>query len=108
LRKRCTSGFELRQLDQHHQPAGAFHQGPDCAGIAFSLDEITFPVPGKLAVFDLGRAHMDAQHVGNLASAVLALAARQPLVVGVAQGGDQFFAQLTHGHGIDAVVDGFV
>ena len=34
--------------------------------------------------------------------------ARQPFVVGVTQGGDQLFAQLAHGHGKDAVVDGFV
>ncbi len=38
------------------------------------LDEITFPVPGELAVFNLGQAHMDAQPVRYLASTVLALA----------------------------------
>ena len=103
-----TGGFELRELDQHHQSAGALDQGPHCTGIAFPLDEIFFPVPGELAIFNLWRAHMDAQHVGDLASAVLAFATRQSFVVGVAQGGDQFLAQLAHGHGIGAVVDGFV
>ena len=91
-----------------NQSAGALDQGSHCTGIAFPLDEISFPLPGELAIFNLWRAHMDAQHVGDLASAVLAFATRQSFVVGVAQGGDQFLAQLAHGHGIGAVVDGFV
>ncbi len=92
-----TGRLELRELDQHDQSAGALHQRSYCTGIAFALDQVAFPVPGELAVLDLWRAHMDAQHVRDLAPAVLALAARHALVVGVAQGGDQFFAQFAHG-----------
>ena len=46
------------------------------------LDEITFPVPGELAVFNLGQAHMDAQPVRYLASTVLALALALALALG--------------------------
>ena len=103
-----AGGFEVRQLDQHHQPAGALNQGAYGAGVARSLDEIALPVPRELAVFNLWRAHVDAEHVGDFSTAVLPLAARHSLVVRVAQGGNQLFAQLPHRQGIDAVVDGLV
>lgn len=98
----------LRQLVQHEQSTGAFNQGAHGAGVTFAFDEVSLLVAWKLAVLDLGRAHMDAQHVGDLAAPVLALAARCALVVGLAQGGDQLHAQLAHGLGVDAVVDYFV
>lgn len=104
----ALAGLGVRQLDQDQQPAGALDQSTYCAGIAGALDEVAFPVAGELAVLHLGRAHVNAEHVGHLAAPVLALAARHALVVGVAQAGDQVLAQFAHGLGIDAVVNGFV
>lgn len=98
----------MRQLDQDQQPAGALDQGTYCAGIAFALDEVAFPVAGKMAVLHLRRAQVGAEHVGDLATSVLALAAWHTLVVGVAQAGDQVLAKLAYGLGVDAVVDCFV
>ena len=51
---------------------------------------------------------MDAEHVGDLASSVLAFAARCSFVVGLAQTGDQFPAQLFDWLNVDAVVDRLV
>lgn len=51
---------------------------------------------------------MDAEHVGDLASSVLAFAARCSFVVGLAQTGDQFPAQLSDWLNVDAVVDRLV
>ena len=88
----------MRQLDQSTY----------CAGIAFALDEVAFPVAGKLAVLHIGRAQVGAEHVRDLATSVLALAVWHALVVGVAQAGDQVLAKLAYELGVDAVVDGFV
>ncbi len=51
---------------------------------------------------------MNAEHLGNLAASVLTFAAWCSLVVGLAQAGDQFPAQLSNGLGVDAVVDRLV
>jgi len=51
---------------------------------------------------------MDADHVRNLAPAVLPFAAGNALVVRLAQRFDQITLELAHGLGIDAVVYGFV
>jgi len=96
------------QLDQDQQPAGALDQGTHCASIALALDEVAFPVTWKLAILHFGWTQVDTEHVGDLATPVLALAAWYALVMGVAQAGDELLAKLTHGLGIDAVVDGFV
>jgi hypothetical protein len=53
--------FGVRQLDQDQQPAGAFHQGTHGAGIAFALDQVTLPVPRKLAVLNLRWAQVDTE-----------------------------------------------
>jgi hypothetical protein len=50
----CTGWLGVRQLDQHDQPTGALDQGSYRAGVAFTLDEVTFPVPWELPVFNLG------------------------------------------------------
>ena len=81
----CRLG--VRQLDQHEQSAGAFYQGANGTGIALALDEVTFPVAGKLPVLDLWRAHMDAEPVRNLA-----LTVRCALVMGLKQVGNQLLA----------------
>ena len=51
---------------------------------------------------------MDAQQIGHLAPAVLAPAAWHALGLGATQTGDQVFAQLDFGHGVDVGVDDFV
>lgn len=102
-----TGRLGVWQFDQHDQPAGTFDQGSHCAGVAFTLDEVTFPVPWKLPVFNLGRANVNAQHVRDLASSVQSFAAGHTLVVGMSQASYQLALEFTHRLGIDAVVDGF-
>ena len=100
--------FELRQLDQHDQTTGALDQGAHGAGIGRALDEIALPMPWELSILDLWWAHMDAQHVRDLTSAILPLATGHTLIVSLAHAGDQLLAQLAYRLGIDAVVDGLV
>ncbi len=101
-------GLGVRQLDEHQQPAGALDQRAYGAGIGFTFDQVALPMPRELPVLNLRWPHMNAQHVGNLAASVLAFAARCSFVVGLAQTGDQFLAQLSNGLGVDAVVDRLV
>ena len=61
----------------------------------------------ELPVFNLGGANVNAQHVRDLASAVLPFAAGHTLVVGMTQASYQLALEFTHRLGIDAVVDGF-
>ncbi len=103
-----ASGLVMRRLDQHEQSAGAHDQSAHRTGIALALDEVAFPMAGKLSVLDLSRAHMDAEHVRNLPTPVLAFAAWRSVVAGLAQVGNQFLAQIAHRLGVDAVVDRFV
>lgn len=79
-----TGKLERRELDQYEQAAGALDQGAHSAGVASALDEVTFPVPWELAVFNLGWPHMDAEHVWDLATAIFALATRQAFVLRLA------------------------
>ena len=69
---RGRSRLWMGQFDQHQQPAAALHQRTHCAEIGRAFDQVSLPVTGKLALVDLRRAHMDAQQIGNLASAVRA------------------------------------
>lgn len=46
------------------------------AYVELSFNEIALPMSGEFAVLNLWRAKINAQHVGDLASAVLAFAAR--------------------------------
>jgi hypothetical protein len=62
----------MGQLGQHQQPAAALHQRAHGAEVAGTLDQVSLPVTRKLTLVDLWRAHMDAQQIGNLASAVRA------------------------------------
>ena len=103
-----AGGLGMRQFDQHEQSAGALDQSAHGTGIALALDEVAFPVARKLSVLGLWRAHMDAEHVRNLPTPVLAFAAWRSFVAGLVQVGNQFLAQLAHRLGVDAVVDGFV
>ena len=98
----------MRQFDELQQPAGSFDQCAHGTRIGLAFDEVALPVPGELPVSNLRWTNMDAGHVVNLASFVLAFAARCSFVVGLAQTGDQFPAQLCDGLGVDAVVDRLV
>ena len=98
----------IGQLDQHDQARAALDQNAHRRAIASALDEVALPVAGESPVAGLGRAHMDAQQIGHLAPAVLAPAARHAFGFGTAQTGDQVFAQLAFGHGVDAGVDALV
>lgn len=98
----------MRQLDEHEQSAGTLDQSAQGTGVALVFDEVSLPVAGKLPVLDLWRAHMDADHVRNLAAPVLAFAGWRAFIAGLAQVGDQFLEQLAHRLSEDAVVDGFV
>jgi hypothetical protein len=102
-----TGWFDLRQLDQHQQSACAPHQRAHCAAVDFTRDEVAFQVAQELTVFNLRRAYVDADHVGNLSPAILPLAARHALVVRLAQRFDPITLELAHGMRVDAVVDGF-
>ena len=95
VRRRCRVG--MGQLDQHHQPCGALHQGTNGAGIVGPLDEVALPVAWKLAVLNFWRAHMDAQQVLDFPTPVLALGARPALGVGHAQTGHQLLSEFAPG-----------
>lgn len=103
-----AGGFELAQLDEHEQSAGAPDKGAHRTGVGCILDEVAFQVAGELPVFNLGRAQVDAHHVRDLTSTVLSFAARNAHVVGVAQGGDQLALEFANGLGVDAVLDGLL
>lgn len=65
-------------------------------------------MPRETSFFNLWRALVNAEHVRDMPPAIFAFAARQSLVVRMAQGSDQFFTQLPNWLGIDALVDGLV
>jgi hypothetical protein len=104
----ALAGLYGGQFDQHHQTAGALHQGAHGAGVGCSFDPVALPVAGELAVFYLGPAQVNAEYLGDLSPAIWPLVARHLFVAGMAQGSDELTLELTHGLGIDAVVDALV
>ena len=99
--------FGVRQLDQDQQPAGAFHQGTPGAGIAFALDQVTLPVPRKLALLNLRWAQVDTELIGDVAASILAFTARDAFIWSLSQTGHQLLVQFAHRLGVDAAVHGF-
>ena len=110
LAHRCGDGIELGReacqrrggggifhLGQQHQAAGALDQHADGGLVASAFDEVAFPVARHDPVVDLGRAHVDADHIGDLAAAVSATRARHARAAAVAQTGDELAAQLARG-----------
>jgi hypothetical protein len=63
---------------------------------------------GNKAILDLGWAHVQAQHIGDLAAPVLAARAWTTLGPPVPQTRDQVLAQAATGHGVERGVDGLV
>ena len=104
----CGLGRAVTQLDQHQVTALALHKGAHGAAIARPLDVIPFPVPRYEAGRNLYRALVDGGHVRQRAAPVLAPCAGHSRLVGEAQLGDQFAAQLAPWQGIDGAVDRLV
>src|SRR5271165_3050295 len=75
---------------------------------ARTLDQIAFPMTGNEAILDLGWAHVQAQHIGDLAAPVLAARAWTTLGPSMPQTRDQVLAQAATGHGVERGVDGLV
>lgn len=92
-------------LHQHQVPTGAFRQRTDGRGVGLTLDEVAFPMPRHQPVFNLRRAHMNTDHLGDLAAPIRATRARPARRLALAQTDDQLLTQLTHWQGIDRVVD---
>jgi len=93
---------------QQDAAALALDQGTHSAGVTVTLDQIALPVAGDLATLDLDRSVMDRDHVAQASAPVLAAAAGQARLVGLAQGPDQQLAQFPAGLGVDVGVDGLV
>ncbi len=72
-------------LDQHQVAAGALHQGADRRGVGLALNQVTFPMPRRQPVFDLRRAYVDADHLGNLTAPIRQSAAGGPSCLGAAR-----------------------
>ena len=119
LAQRRTDGIELgcegRQRSggsgifharQQHQTAGALNEHADRGLVAGTLDEIAFPVARHDAVSDFRRAHVDADHVRDLATPIRATTAPQARAMAMTQAGDEFTAQFTPSMGIDGGIDG--
>ena len=98
----------VSHLGQQHQPARALDQHAHRGLVACALDEIAFPVPWHDTVIDLRRAHVDADHVGDLAAPVGASRTWQSRAAPETQTGDELAAQLPTGLCVDGGVDGFV
>jgi hypothetical protein len=56
----CRRGRGAIHFRQDHQARGAFHQRTDSRAIVGANDDIAFPMARHQAVFDLRRAHVDA------------------------------------------------
>ena len=119
LAQRRTDGIELgREARQRrgssgifhareqHQAAGALDQHTDCGLVASALDEVTFLMARHDTILDFRRAHVDADHVGNLATAVSTASAWQARAVAMTQAGNEFAAQFAPGMGVDSGIDG--
>jgi hypothetical protein len=73
---------------QQHQAAAAFDEHAHRGLVARALDEIAFPVAWHDAVVDFRRTHMDADHLGELASPVSISAARHASALALTKADD--------------------
>ena len=92
-------------LHQHQVATGSLHQRAYTRGVGFALDQVAFPMPWHQPVFDLRWAHMDADHLGNLAAPIHTTRARSACRLALPQADDQLLAQFTDRQGIDRVID---
>ncbi|CAM3674854.1 hypothetical protein ACAN107058_13610 [Paracidovorax anthurii] len=98
----------VRHARQQYQARCALHQHTHTGLVASPLDQVALPVTGHKPISDLGRAHVDADHLGNLAAPVLARRARPTGTAALAQAGQQDLTQLALGMRVDGVVDRLV
>ena len=109
--ERCTEALHRRgrrcvvHLHQHQVATGALHQRAYRRGVGLTLDQVALPMPRHQPVFDLWRAHVNADHLRNLAAPIHAARARSARRLALAQADDQLLAQLADRQGIDRVVD---
>ena len=121
LAQGCHDGIELGaecfegglgrgvvHLGQQHQARRALHQHPNGGAVGGATDQVAFPVAGHDAILDLGRAHVDADHLGKPPAPVLARRAALARALALAEASDQLPAQLAAGVGVDGGVDRLV
>ncbi len=108
--KACQRGSCRRVVHsgQQHEAAGALHEHAHGGLVAGALDEVALPVARHEPVLDLGRTHMDADHLGDLAAPVDATLARHARAATVVQAGDELPAQFAARVGADRRVDRLV
>ena len=92
-------------LHQHQVATGTLHQRAYGRGVGLALDQVAFPMSRHQTVFNLRRAHVDADHLWNLAAPINTARARPARCLALTQTDDQLLAQLTDRQGIDRVVD---
>jgi len=85
--RKSRFGCGIRHLAQQHQPGAALDKNSHCGLVACALDQIPLPMPRHQSVMNLGRSHMDADHLGNLSSPVLARRAGSAAAAPLAQQG---------------------
>ena len=109
--ERCTEALHRRgcrrviHLHQHQIATGALHQRAYRRSVGLTLDQVAFPMPGHQPVFDLRRAHMNADHLGDLPAPIHAARARSARRLALAQADNQLLTQLADRQGIDRVID---
>ena len=105
--RRCV-GRGVLHLDERHEERRPFDQGADRRCITSALDQVALPVAWNDAFVDLGWALVNADHVGDRASAIFAPGTRATTLAGLTQAGNQLTAQSAARHGIERGVDGLV
>jgi len=99
-------GTRIVHLRQRHEQRGSLDQRADGGRIPRALDQVAFPMAGNDALADLRGPLMNAGHVGNDPSAILAPGARPAALARLAQAGDQLRPQSAARHGVQRRVDG--
>lgn len=109
--QRCAEPLHRRgrcrviHLHQHQIAAGTLDQGAHRRGVGLTLDQIALPVTGHQPIFDLWRMHMDADHVGDLATPIHSARAWLAGCLALLRADDQLLAQFADWQGVDRVVD---
>jgi len=106
-RKR-RGGRGVGHLGQQHQATLSLYQHTHRGLVAGALDEVAFPVAGHDAIVHLGRAHMDADHVGDLTAPIFASRAGHAGGAAMAQAGYELLTQLSPRLRVDRRIDGLV
>lgn len=102
----CRGGGGIDHLGQQHQTARSLGKDANRRMVARAFDKVALPAAGHHAVLDLGRAHVDAGHVGDLPAPIGASRARQAAAAALAQAGHELAAQLASRLGLNGGVDG--